>query len=286
MNNLLQKIVNLVLYSNLWIALCAWSMVLQTDFFLYKQLIFTPYAGLVFTATLFLYAIHRIVGLQKVRPFQDDGRYLVISTFKNHISIYAFLAGAASFFFFLKLSRGVQIALVIPAILSLGYVLPIWGKKRRLRDFNFIKIFLIAIVWAWVTVLLPSLEAGRGIDLSISLMTLERACFIFAITLPFDIRDIQIDQHTGVKTIPNVIGIQRSKYLSIAILLFMMVLVYSNFQLSFYDIKAVIGFILSVLITYGFIHLSEQEQHDYFYTAGVDGMMLLQATLLIGIAFL
>lgn len=284
MKNLFLKIVNLILYSNLWIGLCALSMVLQTDFFLYGHFVFTSYAGLVFTATLFLYAIHRIVGLKKVKPFQNNGRYLVISTFKSHISIYAFLAGAASFFFFLQLSIGVQISLVIPAILSLGYVLPVWGNKRRLRDFNFIKIFLIAIVWAWVTVLLPALEAEKSIDLTICLMTIERACFIFAITLPFDIRDIHIDQHTGVKTIPNTIGIQCSKYLAIATLLFMLALVYSNFQLAFYSINAVVAFILSIFITYGFVHFSEQEQHDYYYTAGVDGMMLVQAFLVIGIS--
>ena len=53
----------------------------------------------------------------------------------------------------------VQIAIILPAFFSLGYIFPVFGKQQfRLRDFNGIKIFLVAGVWAYVTVLMPTLE--------------------------------------------------------------------------------------------------------------------------------
>lgn len=284
MKNLIQKFINLILYSNLWIALCAVAMVLQTEFTFLRKIEWSDYAAFVFSATLFVYALHRVVGLEKVSPFQEKGRFLVISDFKSHIWIYAGLAGAACFYFFLQIAWWAQVALVVPGILSIGYVLPIFGKKRRLRDFNFIKIFLIAIVWSWVTVLIPAVYSGIVFSPNLLIMAAERAIFIFAITLPFDIRDLTIDQHTGVKTIPAVIGKKNAKLLAVSSLAFLLILVQINISTGFYPSNFLLPYLFSVLITSVFVYYSESEQHDYFYTAGVDGLMILQFILIYGLA--
>jgi len=279
MKKITVKFINLVLYSNLWIALCAVAMVLQTELIFLRKLQWSNYAAFVFTATLFVYALHRVVGLEKVAAFQEKGRFLVISNFKSHIAIYAALAGIACFYFFVKMAWWAQVSLVVPSILSLGYVLPIFGKKRRLRDFNFIKIFLIAIVWSWVTVLIPATYCGQIFSMDLLIMAIERAAFIFALTLPFDIRDLKVDQHTGVKTIPAAIGKKNAKLLAASSLALMLILVQINIANGFYLNLNLLPFLLSTFISTIFIYYADDNRHDYLYTAGVDGMMILQGVL-------
>lgn len=280
MKNLIRKFINLVLYSNLWIALCAVAMVLQTELIFLQEIRWSNYAAFVFTATLFVYALHRVVGLEKVAAFQEKGRFLVISNFKSHIALYAVVAGLACLYFFIQIAWWAQVALIVPGILSLGYVLPIFGRKRRLRDFDFIKIFLIAIVWSWVTVLIPAIYCGQVFSIELLIMAAERAIFIFALTLPFDIRDLQVDQHTGVKTIPAAIGKKNAKLLAFSSLALMLILVQINISNGFYLNLSLLPFLLSALVTAVFIYTADDQRHDYFYTAGVDGMMILQAVLI------
>lgn len=279
MKNLIRKFINLVLYSNLWIALCAVALVLQTELIFLGRLQWSNYAAFVFVSTLFVYALHRVVGLEKVAAFQQKGRFLIISNFKSHIAVYAAVAGLGVLYFFLQIAWWAQVALVIPGILSLGYVLPIFGSKRRLRDFDFIKIFLIAIVWSWVTVLIPAIYCGQGFSLNVLLMTAERATFIFALTLPFDIRDLKIDQHMGVQTIPAVMGKKNAKLLATSSLALMLILVQLNLNNGFYSNLSLLPFLFSASVAASFIYLTDDQRHDYFYTAGVDGMMILQALL-------
>ena len=276
MKNFLIKFVNLIFYSNIWIALCALALALQTQLLLKGNLELSPIIGLIFFATWFLYAIHRIVALQKVSPFKNEGRYLVISTFKSHIIIYAGIAALGGAYCFFLVSRVVQFSLVIPAIISLGYVFPIVKGNLRLRDFHHVKIFLIAIVWTWVTVVLPALEWGALNETSIWLMALERAIFIFAITLPFDIRDIKIDEHINVKTIPAVIGARKAKFLAYFCLMVMMVFVYINTNLGFYSLNNQWALFISAISTSIFIRFSDKIEHDYFFTGLMDGTMIIQ----------
>lgn len=279
MRKWLIPLIDLILYSNFWIALAALAMTLQTQLFLLGKLQYSPYWVFVFSGSLFLYALHRIVGLEKAKPFQESGRYQVIVTFKHHIQVYAALSILVSAFFFFLLPWPVQLSLFIPALLSLAYVIPVLKGKKRLRDVHFVKVFLIAIVWTWLTVFLPALELGLEQQLSTILMCLERVCFVFAITIPFDIRDLEIDQFNKVKTIPSRYGIKNSK--AIALFLLAMALGFAYLNLYTLGISAwqFLAYLLSSLVAAILIIKSTGERHDYYYTGLLDGTMILQAVL-------
>lgn len=276
MSSFLIKLLNLILYSNLWIALAAVATTAQTFLLVQKEIIEFHFLLFVCSSTLFIYAIHRIVGLQKVKPFQSKGRYLVISTFKSHITIYAILAGITAFICFWKLQRNVQLSLIIPGFISLSYVLPMLAGKKRLRDINLIKIFLIAIVWAWVGVILPALQMKLKLDASIWWMVAERTLFIFAITLPFDIRDLKVDEHASVQTIPAMIGIRWSKILALSVLGTMLFCVWQNISIGTYTIKNGWAFLFSAISTGFLVFFSDRKTHDYYFTALLDGTIIFQ----------
>ncbi|MEM8525647.1 MAG: UbiA family prenyltransferase [Bacteroidota bacterium] len=275
------KLLNLILYSNLWIALAAVATTAQT-FLLLKDKIDQPnFLIFVCASTLFIYAVHRIVGLQKVKPFQSKGRYLVISTFKSHIIIYAIVAGITAFVCFWKLQRAVQLSLVVPSVVALAYVLPMLAGKKRLRDIHFVKIFLVAIVWAWVGVILPVLQIEQNLDASVWWMVAERALFIFAITLPFDIRDLKIDEHANVQTIPAKIGVQRSKRLAFLALVGTLICSYQNVMLGTYSSLNWWALALSAASTGILIFFSDRKMHDYYFTALLDGTIIFQFLLVV-----
>ena len=259
-------------------------MLVQTQFVFSQKIEWNWLLGLVFSATLFVYALHRIIGISKVHEFLDMERYAVIAKFKHHITFYAILAGLGGAISFWKVGLPIQLSLIIPGIISLGYVLPFLKNKKRLRDFDHIKIFLIAIVWAWVTVILPALEIGKGLAIETWLMSIERALFIFAITLPFDIRDLKVDAHSEVKTIPAVIGIKKTKWLGVGVLILAFLLSVILYYLGTYDVNILLGLFLSYLSTLYFVRQSDQIKHDYFFTGIMDGTMILQFILIYVIA--
>lgn len=282
---LIKDFINLIFYGNFWIALCATSMALQSQYLWQAQLQLTPLINLIFCATLFVYALHRIVGISRLKEFLEVERYAVIYRYRKHIRSYALLGGLGALFFFFHLPRAIQLELLIPGIISLGYVWPILTGKRRLRDINHLKIFLIALVFAWVTVRLPALESGQGsIDLSQIGLLVERALFIFSITLPFDIRDLAVDKHSAVKTIPSIIGLKRSKQLAYFCLLLAFLIALAN--ADFYKFHGLCALAISYLSTAYFVSYSDSDQHDYFFTGLIDGTMIIQFLLVVGAIWL
>lgn len=252
-------------------------MLLQTELLLFDVLQWNYLTTFVFAATLCLYALHRIVGMEKVKPFAEKYRYAIITKYQHHILLYAIVGLLVAAYLFFSLCFQNQLLIVLPAFLSLGYVVPFFGKNRRLRDFDYIKIFLIAIVWAFITVILPIVERkGWAVSASDLLMCIERGLFIFAITIPFDIRDLKVDQHIQVKTIPSIIGIPQSKLLAGLLLVIAFLISCILYTLTVYNGAVLAALSLSYLSTYCLINYSDKTAEDYFFTGVMDGTMLIQ----------
>lgn len=244
----------------------------QSQLLLEGRIALRPSLGFVFCGTLFLYALHRVNGVEQLAPFTSSGRYKVISSHKFHILVYAMLGLSGAGVCFLLFPWSVKWALLLPGFLALGYVVPLGKGGKRLRDLHFLKIFLIAAVWAWVTVWLPAAETGAGWNRATLLMMLERASFIFAITLPFDVRDLKIDRHTRVATLPAFLGIPLTVALSFFLLLLMMVFAGMNRYPP--GVMAALG--ASAALSAALSAFSWKIEHDYYFSGLLDGMMVVQ----------
>ncbi len=258
-----------LLYSNLFIAACAIALCLQT-FAIQEGAVSWWLIAEIFFATQCIYALHRLVSLKRLEPALLNERFRNIKALRGLIAtlfILSVVLGGVAFWF---LQRSTQWALVLPAILSLGYVLPFW-KNKRLRDFHFIKIFLVAGVWAYVSVFLPAMELGLDLDWSLYLIFSERAFFVFAITLPFDIRDMEIEKANGVKTIPALIGAKNSIYLGLLLLLIWGLGNYYLYPMYTASLMLGLGLITGMVIAFSY-----PRKADWYYTGLLDGMMLLQ----------
>jgi len=239
------------------------------------------YVYFVGSATLLLYSLHRIIGIRKSHSYANQGRFAIIINYRSHLIIYSIISGLYCLYAFYTFDWTRRLLLFIPAIISLSYSLPIFLGGRRLRDFHWIKIFLVAICWAVITCTIPYIESGKFEIFSIVLYTLERALFIFAITIPFDIRDRDIDRHSNVDTLATAYSDKQIKSVALLALITSAALsLYLHYR--FAAVASVITYIISSIL----VVRADEKKSDYYYTGWVDGVMILPIVLLCALVIL
>ncbi len=268
------------LYSSLHIAICAMAITAYSYLTLPTTIDYS-YVKFVGASTLLLYSIHRIIGIKKSDNYASQGRFAIIIKYKSHLIAYSILSATYCAYAYYTFDWNRRLSLVIPAVLSLSYSLPIFWGGKRLRDFHWIKIFLIAICWAVITCTIPYFEIIiSACDTSLTyhtiiLTTIERAMFIFAITIPFDIRDREIDKSINVFTLATRFddrSLKRISWLALIIASIISILLYSR--------NGYTSIIFTYFITAYLIYLSNEQRSDYFFTGIIDGCMLLPILIL------
>ncbi len=285
MNKYLWPALDCLLFSNIFIALCAVAQGLVT----YQLLGTEPEAhvlGLLFCSTLALYNFS-ILLVKPEKPQRSPFRRVrwIFSHYRLMITvtIIAILSILPLLFFLNTASR---ILLISLALVSVAYSLPIFSihdKHFGLRNIPGVKLFLIAIVWSLSCVLLPILELESHIEASVTvndtiLLITKRFLFIAAITVPFDIRDLFQDKRDELKTIPVILGEQNALLICQGLLLGYMVLLLifieridSNF----------IGLLLTIILAGWLIFKSKWKKNEYYYFLYLDGTMIVQFLILL-----
>jgi 4-hydroxybenzoate polyprenyltransferase len=271
-----RKVVDFYLYSSIHIALGAALSVILC-YAVFTHIPTSDYPLFVFSATLCLYCGHRILGINKAIQFEKEGRFAIIKKYRIHLILYAILGAIGSIYFYVSLPISQQIWLLAPALISIVYVLPIFSNKRRLRDYNFIKIFLISLVWSFIIGVVPYVEVKGSLDIWGVLFALEKFLFIFAITLPFDVRDLEIDRANNVKTIPSLIGTKKTykiSYLLMALVFGIIIILYSQ---KVYSTSIALALAIAYQLTGFALQRSKGKKDDYYYSGLLDGTIALVA---------
>lgn len=179
-----------------------------------------------------------------------------------------------SLYSFFLLSFKIILALVFFAFISIWYVIPLFKKGKRLSDYPIIKIFLVALVWAAIATIIPLIEIEMAIEIK-TLAFLEKYFFIFAITLPFDIRDIKFDKTKGVSTLPIIFGRSKSIFLSTLIMVLALGIVFSLYLMNVYSIIQTLALIVGYILTIIIILFSKNITNDYYFTGLMDSLAII-----------
>jgi hypothetical protein len=155
-------------------------------------------------------------------------------------------------------------------LLTLFYAFPFKGRIRGLRNLPGVKLFLISAVWAGVTVLFPVWANNLSFDSQVWTLFWQRFLLIFAITIPFDIRDLQLD-NPDLSTLPQSLGVGRSKFIAVLALIAFFLLFYLN---DFSRNDRAIGFSIA-LISAVLILRSEVHQNRFYSSFWVEGIPIL-----------
>jgi len=221
-------------------------------------------------STIFIY---NFIRLSKVSSFQHWMSYFISENIKAIL-----ILSIVSFVVILILSFSLNIksiVFILPfGLAALFYVNPIPFKSKfplSLRSIAFIKIFLISFTWAGVTVFFPLINYKLPIGFNELVLFIQRFLIIVAITIPFDIRDLSYD-HENLKTLPQIIGLKRSKVFGLFFL--MLFLGLELFKSSSDNIDLRINLIIA-LISMFFLIRANENQHKYYCAFYVESIPIL-----------
>ncbi len=284
MRTICHTFLNFLLYSNLWIGLGAAAQVFLTMRYIGWPLVIQAYPyRLACALGLGTMSFYSWIRYEKLRQHTFDGtnaRMQVLSDHRSHLLVIAGLTSGFALYLiwpFLGSAR-IWALLVTACILTVAYVW--WPFGRPMRSVHWLKTFLVPVVWVLVVVLLPYLVYGGNPRIAV-LMAFERFCFIFAITVPFDLRDAHTDASNGIRTIANSWSNQRPTYLALVVLGVGLLAHFSVLNLlgqhsslgalmPVFSIAAGIYALTGVLIWY-----LREPAHDYWYSGGLDGTLVL-----------
>jgi 4-hydroxybenzoate polyprenyltransferase len=270
----------------LLISLGAGAAFTQTYKLITSQFPNFEYPMFLICGTWLFYQGHRYIS-SKIQKWKG---YPNFSSAPNRLSFYLSIPVAI-----LLIGCAIEIGLInllplIPAyIVAALYLIPAFSNRQRLRDLGIFKIFYITFVWTWVTAFWPTylfVLEGSMEWLNLLAFNLERGMFIFALTIPFDIRDLALDGKEKLVTIPGTLGIIQAKKISIIALIlhiFLLGWLLHIFQYPYIMIAILATF--SILPAY-LILSSTKDSKDSHFSGWIDGTILIEAVLLIAISYI
>jgi len=264
----LKLLFNFYINSSIHVALAVFSLLRITE--LYYGLPYnTSLSGVVFFGTITGYNFIKYAGIAKLHHKSLTENLKVIQIF----SLLSFLL----LVFFLSKLRITMLLYFIPlGVLTLLYAVPITkGFTRNLRNIPIVKIWIIALVWAISTVVLPLLDANQKIDFSTYLMLIQRLLFVVILTLPFDIRDLRFDKRS-LQTLPQLLGVERTKKFGFILLGLTMVIEFFITPSSQYKLVYLIVFMMMLF----FLQRSKLKQTKYYASFWVEAIPIFWFVLL------
>ncbi|MEZ4969752.1 MAG: hypothetical protein R2814_08890 [Flavobacteriaceae bacterium] len=141
--------------------------------------------------------------------------YLVSNTYHKNIQVISFISGGFALYHSFFISFEVWIGMVILSVLTSLYAIPLLPNAKNLRSLGGLKIFIVALVWAGTTVILPVVAAEAVLDWDVAVESMQRFLMVLILMVPFEIRDLDFDD-PELRTLPQRFGYRKTKLLGAA----------------------------------------------------------------------
>jgi 4-hydroxybenzoate polyprenyltransferase len=207
-----RDIIYLLVYSSLYLSFAGAAMVW----------ISCVLQGLAFDPTAAAIAVLVTFSIYNLNRKTDESEDAI-----NHAERYAFTKKYGKFLFYsaiaaygvallLSIIQGFDSLLItaIPLIGGVVYSIPLLPTRTgfiRLKEIPVMKSLIVAIAWAVPPALLPICHAGLHADLSTAVVGIFYFSLVFINTVVFDMRDVEGDTASGVRTIPVILGMRTTK---------------------------------------------------------------------------
>ena len=240
------------------------------------------WAAALFSATLSAYTYHRVgPGIQHSIVGVGGIRRSWIAENSRALRIQMGLAGVLAIAFFIRLCSVEQWYFLIPAaVVALVYILPIiplGGKWIRLRELPYFKILIIVAVWM-VLSLLPLVPEISPLpqNNALQLLLFQRLLFLLAVTIPFDLRDMEFDRSRGIKTLATSLGAERSIRISHLLLVLSAIVCWMGFQMQIWNGSIALALAVSSASTAILLARIKPDSDEMTFSFWLEGSMLDQ----------
>ena len=258
----MKSVIRFLVFSNIWVAFCVLSLAITSEI-LFNTANYRV-SQFVFFATIFTYNFQRII---RVKRGENHIRKHWLQANNKLLFFFVFLSGVMSSYLFFQFQILTQIAIVFSGVLSLLY-------PFGLRKIPFSKIFIISLVWTISTMLLLVLENNFLITQNIVLHLMSRFLFVFAITIPFDIRDLKYDTQ-NLQTIPVFFGIQKSKIIGVLALFICTIFAIFQYTQNALIFSKLLALILLYFMASIFIVKSDESKGEMYFSFWVESLSIL-----------
>lgn len=212
------------------------------------------------------YTFQRLVRHSKTESLKSTRHHWIYSRKEVLIGLTFFYFTACVILFFLLFSFKELLCFSPLIIVSLFYAVKM-SNSKALRDISFVKIVLISLSWTVVSVLIPAYVNEAIFLKEVGYLFALNFTYIFALVIPFDIRDIPFDEPQK-KTIPQLLGVDSAKYLSLFLIGACGI---GSFFFTEWYVYLFPIYLLSVI----FILLVNKHRKELFYVGAIDGLILL-----------
>jgi hypothetical protein len=160
-------------------------------------------------------------------------------------------------------------------IITLLYTLPFFPNKKNARNWAGVKIYIVALCWAGVTVVLPILDSNIPFDFYFFCIVIQRFIIIFVLILIFEIIDLSNDD-PHLKTVPQQIGVKCTKILGYILLMLFCGLAFlnSNSNGNFQSLPFFLEFVIAIVITL-FLAFANEKRSKYYTSFWVESLPIL-----------
>jgi|SRR6218665_1231694 len=211
----LKRFFDFYLQSSIHVALSVFSLIMVTDILLHLE---TNYymAGFGFFGTIVGY------NFVKYDAIARSGTPELSVKLKWFIALSG-LAFLGTVFCFFHLNTITQVVSGIFLLITALYTLPFFPNRKNARSWAGLKIYIVALCWVGVTFVLPVLNAGIPMENDFYIICVKRFILIVVLLFVFEIIDLAWDD-PHLKTVPQQIGIGRTKQLGIFLLSLFLIL--------------------------------------------------------------
>jgi len=187
------------------------------------------------------------------------------------IALLSFISFMAVGYYFFQLERITQVIAVFVLLLTLLYTLPFFPNRKNARNWAGVKIYIVALCWVGVTLMLPLVNAHHDLDSDFFIKCIQRFILVFNLILVFEIIDLNTDD-PHLKTVPQQIGVKRTKYLGLLLLIPFYFLEF--LKNNFVEKQLLVNLILVVMLA-AFLLLSNENRSKYYSSFWVESIPIL-----------
>lgn len=264
-----KKILDFYIESSLHVALAVYALLRVTYLMLnipYEQSV--AYFG--FFGTVVGYNFIKYDELARVK------KVVLTPVFKAIIAL-SFLSFLVALYYFLTLKTTTKLVGFVALFITIVYTLPFFPNRKNLRNWVGIKIYLVAIAWVGVTVLLPVINAEMDFSILVALKCMQRFVLVFVLLLVFEIIDLQFDD-LKLHTIPQKIGIKKTKWLAYILLFVFIILDFLKEDATIIHLLITISVAFSIGI---FTFFSNPKRNKYYTSFWVESVPVFWLILLL-----
>lgn len=247
-----KQIFDFYINSSIHVGLSCYALVRMTHYMFHIP-VSEPVANFVFFGTIVGYNFVKYDALARAKKIKMRKEL-------KGIALFSFCSLLFVGYYFFMLERVTQITAIVFLSITLLYTLPFFPNKKNARNWAGVKIYIVALCWVGVTLGLPILDAGIPITMDFYLKCMQRFILIFVLVLVFEIIDMAHDD-PHLKTVPQQIGVKRTKILGLLLLIPFYLLEFFKSNLD--KDQLIVNFILVLMISLFLIFANEKRSKYY-----------------------